>query len=224
MTIPVVTSNRINMPQVAEEVLARGDADLVSMARPFLADPEWIRKAAAGRADEINTCIACNQACLDHVFDARRRPSACLVNPRAGRETELVLLPTRRAQARRGGRRRTGRAGRGGRPRPSAGTASSCSRPTDEIGGQFDIARRIPGKEEFAETIRYYTRQLELTGVELHLGRRVGAERLAGASTRSCSPPACRRGCPTSPASTTRWSSLRRGRPRGKPRSGPGSR
>ncbi|QJY49722.1 NADPH-dependent 2,4-dienoyl-CoA reductase [Pseudonocardia broussonetiae] len=173
--IPVITSNRINMPEVAEEVLARGDADMVSMARPFLADPEWISKAAADRADEINTCIGCNQACLDHVFSGR--PMSCLVNPRAGRETELVLGP---APA----RRRVAVVGAGPAGLAAAVTAAERGHAVelfeanDDIGGQFAIARRIPGKEEFAETIRYYARRLELTGVTVHLGERVTARRI----------------------------------------------
>ncbi|EWC60070.1 2,4-dienoyl-CoA reductase [Actinokineospora spheciospongiae] len=177
VSIPVVTSNRINMPQVAEEVLARGDADLVSMARPFLADPEWVRKAAEGRDDEINTCIACNQACLDHVFANRK--ASCMVNPRAARETVLVLSPTRRAK-------RVAVVGAGPAGLSAAVALGGRGHDVDlfeaaaEVGGQFDIARRIPGKEEFAETIRYYTRQLELTGVKVHLSTRVDAQRLVG--------------------------------------------
>ncbi|PWW65633.1 NADPH-dependent 2,4-dienoyl-CoA reductase [Actinokineospora spheciospongiae] len=177
VSIPVVTSNRINMPQVAEEVLARGDADLVSMARPFLADPEWVRKAAEGRDDEINTCIACNQACLDHVFANRK--ASCMVNPRAARETVLVLSPTRRAK-------RVAVVGAGPAGLSAAVALGGRGHDVDlfeaaaEVGGQFDIARRIPGKEEFAETIRYYTRQLELTGVKVHLSTRVDARRLVG--------------------------------------------
>jgi 2,4-dienoyl-CoA reductase (NADPH2) len=178
VSVPLVTSNRINMPETAEEVLARGDADLVSMARPFLADPEWVNKAAADRSDEINTCIACNQACLDHTFTHKR--ASCLVNPRAAHETELVLLPTRRAK-------RVAVVGAG--PAGLAAATSLASRghsvelfeAEDEIGGQFNLARRIPGKEEFAETIRYFVRQLELTGVKLHLGHAVMASELAGA-------------------------------------------
>jgi 2,4-dienoyl-CoA reductase (NADPH2) len=177
VSIPVVTSNRINLPQVGEEVLARGDADLISMARPFLADPEWVLKATAGRADEINVCIACNQACLDHVF--ARRHASCLVNPRAARETELVLLPTRRT-------RRIAVVGAGPAGLSAAVTAAERGHDVElfeadnEVGGQFGIARRIPGKEEFAETIRYYERRLELTGVKLHLGHRAVAADLEG--------------------------------------------
>jgi len=177
VSIPVVTSNRINLPQVAEEVLARGDADLVSMARPFLADPDWVLKATTDRADEINVCIACNQACLDHVF--AKRKASCMVNPRAARETELQLLPTRRTK---------NIAVVGAGPAGCAAAVTAAERghsvelfeAGDEIGGQFGIAQRIPGKEEFAETIRYYRRRLELTGVKLHLGRRATVEDLAG--------------------------------------------
>ncbi|MGW1344877.1 oxidoreductase [Kribbella sp. NPDC002412] len=175
--IPVVTSNRINLPQVAEEVLARGDADLVSMARPFLADPDWVLKATTDRADEINVCIACNQACLDHVF--AKRKASCMVNPRAARETELQLLPTRRTK---------NIAVVGAGPAGLAAAVTAAERghsvelfeAADEIGGQFGIAQRIPGKEEFAETIRYYRRRLELTGVKVHLGRRASVDDLAG--------------------------------------------
>ncbi|MFD3925720.1 FAD-dependent oxidoreductase [Streptomyces sp. NPDC058614] len=176
--IPVVASNRINMPQVAEELLARGDADLVSMARPLLADPEWLAKAEAGRADEINTCIACNQACLDHTFT--RTAASCLVNPRAGRETTLRLDPVRRVK-------RVAVVGAG--PAGLSCAVSLAERghevelfeAADTIGGQFDIASRIPGKEEFAETIRYYRRRIERTGVTLHLNTRATADTLAAA-------------------------------------------
>ncbi|MEV6872536.1 NADPH-dependent 2,4-dienoyl-CoA reductase [Amycolatopsis sp. NPDC051128] len=175
--IPVVTSNRINMPQVAEEALSGGDADLVSMARPFLADPEWIRKAESGREDEINTCIACNQACLDHAF--KRKLVSCMVNPRAGHETTLTLAPTRRSK-----HVAVVGAGPAGLSAATAlaerGHRVELFEADDEIGGQFGIARRIPGKEEFAETIRYYQRRLEVTGVKLHLGRRVSATDLTG--------------------------------------------
>ncbi|MFF1610867.1 FAD-dependent oxidoreductase [Amycolatopsis sp. NPDC058278] len=175
--IPVVTSNRINMPQVAEEALSSGDADLVSMARPFLADPEWIRKAETGREDEINTCIACNQACLDHAF--KRKLVSCMVNPRAGHETTLTLAPTRRSK-----HVAVVGAGPAGLSAATAlaerGHSVELFEADDEIGGQFGIARKIPGKEEFAETIRYYRRRLEVTGVKLHLGKRVAAAELTG--------------------------------------------
>ncbi|OKJ98786.1 NADPH-dependent 2,4-dienoyl-CoA reductase [Amycolatopsis sp. CB00013] len=176
--IPVVTSNRINMPEVAEEALAGGDADLVSMARPFLADPEWIRKAETGREDEINTCIACNQACLDHAF--KRKLVSCMVNPRAGHETTLTLSPTRKTK-------RVAVVGAGPAGLAAAtglaerGHAVELFEADDEIGGQFGIARKIPGKEEFAETIRYYTRRLEVTGVKVRLGTRVAAADLVDA-------------------------------------------
>ena len=178
VNIPVVTSNRINMPEVAEEALTSGNADLVSMARPFLADPEWIRKAETGREDEINTCIACNQACLDHAF--KKKLVSCMVNPRAGHETTLTLAPTRKVK-------RVAVVGAG--PAGLAAATSLAERghtvelfeADDEIGGQFGIARKIPGKEEFAETIRYYTRRLEVTGVKVHLGTRASAADLVEA-------------------------------------------
>ncbi|HJQ42243.1 MAG TPA: NADPH-dependent 2,4-dienoyl-CoA reductase, partial [Jatrophihabitantaceae bacterium] len=175
VTVPVITSNRINMPQTAEEILARGDADMISMARPFLADADWVAKAADNRADEINTCIGCNQACLDHTF--QRKQATCLVNPRAARETTLVLAPTRVAK-------RIAVVGAGPAGLAVATTAASRGHAVDlfeaddEIGGQFNLARRIPGKEEFAETIRYFVRQLELTGVKVHLNHTATAEQL----------------------------------------------
>ncbi|MFF0610773.1 FAD-dependent oxidoreductase [Nocardia tengchongensis] len=173
--IPVCASNRINMPETAEEILTRGDSDLISLARPLLADPDWARKAQDARTDEINTCIACNQACLDHAFQAKT--VSCLLNPRAGHETELKLLPTRRT-------RKFAVVGAG--PAGLSAAVSLAQRghhvdlfeSDDKVGGQFDIARRIPGKEEFNETIRYFTRQLEITGVRVHLQTRATAEQL----------------------------------------------
>ncbi len=175
VTIPLVTTNRINMPQVAEDILARGDADMVSMARPLLADADFVRKAQTGRADEINTCIGCNQACLDHVFDKKR--ASCLVNPRACHETELNYLPAQR-------RKRIAVVGAGPAGLACATTAAlrghdvTLFEAASEIGGQFNMAKRIPGKEEFYETLRYFNRQLELTGVKLYLGKLVTAEEL----------------------------------------------
>jgi 2,4-dienoyl-CoA reductase (NADPH2) len=175
VAIPVIAANRINMPETAEEILTRGDADLVSMARPLLADPDWVAKARRARSDEINTCIGCNQACLDHSFALKR--ASCLVNPRAGYETELRLLPTRHAK-------RIAVVGAGPAGLAAATTAAGRGHrvelfeAADVIGGQFQLARRIPGKEEFAETIRYFTRQLELTGVTEHLSHRATAAEL----------------------------------------------
>ena len=178
VAVPLVTSNRINMPDVAERVLAAGDADMVSMARPFLADPDWVLKAEQGREDEINTCIACNQACLDHIF--RNKRCSCLVNPLACHETEWAVHPVRR-------RRDIGVVGAGPAGLSFATFAAgrghkvTLYEASGSIGGQFNMARRIPGKEEFDHTIRYYQKQIELTGVELKLGHRVSAEELAAA-------------------------------------------
>ncbi|WP_433605602.1 FAD-dependent oxidoreductase [Prescottella agglutinans] len=178
VSIPVVASNRINMPEVAEEILTRGEVQLISMARPMLADPMWVRKAEAGTPDEINTCIACNQACLDHAFVNKH--VSCLLNPRAGRETELTLLPTRR-------KKNLAVVGAGPAGLSAAlnlaqrGHAVTLFEARDEIGGQFGIAQKIPGKEEFAETIRYYRRQLVLAGVDVRLGTRVEAAELIDA-------------------------------------------
>ncbi|MCZ2419496.1 MAG: NADPH-dependent 2,4-dienoyl-CoA reductase [Burkholderiales bacterium] len=174
--IPLVTTNRINAPDVAEEVLARGDADMVSMARPFLADAEFVNKAAAGRADEINTCIACNQACLDHIFE--RKTCSCLVNPRACNETELVIRPA-------AAKKKVAVVGAG--PAGLAFATTAAERGHDvtlfeaapEIGGQFNLAKRIPGKEEFAETLRYFRRRLDATGVKVKVSHRATAAELA---------------------------------------------
>ncbi|KGN32824.1 2,4-dienoyl-CoA reductase [Knoellia sinensis KCTC 19936] len=174
-SLPVIATNRINMPEVAEEILGSGDADFVSLARPFLADPEWVRKAAESRVDEINTCIACNQACLDHTFKNQR--ATCLLNPRAVYETELVLGPTRRSK-------KVAVVGAGPAGLACATTLAERGHSVelfealDDIGGQFAIAQRIPGKEEFSESIRYFRRRIEVTGVTLHLGRRVTAAEL----------------------------------------------
>lgn len=175
LSVPVITSNRINTPEVAEQVLARGDADMVSMARPFLADPEFVRKAAENRADEINTCIGCNQACLDHIFDGKM--TSCLVNPRACHETELLILPTTEP-------RNIAVVGAGPAGLAAATTAARRGHQVtlfdaaSETGGQFNIAKQIPGKEEFYETLRYFNRQIELAGVELKLNHPVTAQQL----------------------------------------------
>jgi 2,4-dienoyl-CoA reductase (NADPH2) len=175
VSIPVVASNRINMPAEAESILQHGDADMISMARPFLADPEFVKKAAEDRADEINTCIGCNQACLDHTFSNKR--ASCLVNPRACHETELVYQKKAKA-------RRVAVVGAGPAGLSAATVAAECGHDvtlydsSDSIGGQFKIAMQIPGKEEFAETIRYFGRKIELTGVKLKLNQRVTREQL----------------------------------------------
>jgi 2,4-dienoyl-CoA reductase (NADPH2) len=176
VSVPVIASNRINMPDTAEEILASGEADLVSMARPFLADPEFVIKAATGRTDEINTCIACNQACLDHIFTDRL--ATCLVNPKACHETEFSeTLPDVK--------RRIAVIGAGPAGMACAATAAERGHEvvlfdaSDDIGGQLNLARRIPGKEqEFSELIRYFRRRLQKSGVELRLGKSVDAETL----------------------------------------------
>ena len=175
--IPLITTNRINDPAVAEAVLARGDADMVSMARPFLADADFVNKAAQNRADEINTCIACNQACLDHIFSMRL--CSCLVNPRACHETEMNVQPT-------AAKKNVAVVGAGPAGLAAAttlaqrGHAVTLFDAAKEIGGQFNLARRIPGKEEFGETLRYFGRLLELRKVTVNLGKRVTAEDLKG--------------------------------------------
>ncbi len=173
--IPLITTNRINMPEVAERILAHGEADMVSMARPLLADPDWVNKAKAGRSERINTCIACNQACLDHVFQNRR--ASCLVNPRACHETELKIEPA-------GVRKRIAVIGAGPAGMACASTlgerghAVTLIDKAGEIGGQFNYAKQIPGKEEFHETLRYFRHRLNDTGVNVQLGRTADAASL----------------------------------------------
>ncbi|SCK10553.1 NADPH-dependent 2,4-dienoyl-CoA reductase [Vogesella sp. LIG4] len=177
VSIPLITTNRINTPEVGEQILADGCADMVSMARPFLADAEFVNKAAAGRGDEINTCIGCNQACLDHIFQGKL--TSCLVNPRACRETELNYPPAAT-------RKKLAVVGAG--PAGMAFATIAAERGHDvtlfdaaaEVGGQFNVAKRIPGKEEFHETLRYFARRIETTGVALRLNTRVTAAELAG--------------------------------------------
>lgn len=175
VNLPLCATNRINAPDVAERILANGDADMVSMARPLLADPEFVAKAASGRADEINTCIACNQACLDHVF--QRKLVSCLVNPRACHESEIVVQAAAAA-------RRYAVVGAGPAGLACATTLAERGHAVDlyegaaVIGGQFNMAKRIPGKEEFHETLRYFTRRLATTGVHTHLATRVNAAQL----------------------------------------------
>jgi 2,4-dienoyl-CoA reductase (NADPH2) len=172
ITTPLVTSNRINTPEVAEQVLAEGCADMVSMARPLLADPHFVKKARLQQADQINTCIACNQACLDHVF--KNKLSSCLVNPRACHETELVYRPT-------SAKKRIAVVGAGPAGLTAAtvlaerGHAVSLFDAASEIGGQLNMAKQIPGKEEFHEMLRYFKRRVEVTGVDLRLGQSVAA-------------------------------------------------
>jgi len=175
--IPLVATNRINTPEVAEGILASGGADMVSMARPLLADAFFVQKASEGRADEINTCIACNQACLDHIF--KNQLTSCLVNPRACHETELVYKPTPR-------KRRFAVVGAG----PAGLTAATVLaerghevhlfEAASQIGGQLNMARQVPGKEEFHEMLRYFRKRVETTGVELHLDTHASATHLQG--------------------------------------------
>jgi len=179
--IPLIATNRINTPEVAEKVLADGMSDMVSMARPFLADPDFVNKAAAGQADRINTCIGCNQACLDHTFGGKI--TSCLVNPRACHETLMVQMPAPR-------RERIAVVGAG--PAGLAFATTAAQRGFDvtlfdaahEIGGQFNVAKQVPGKEEFFETLRYFGKQIELTGVQLKLGSKVSADDISAAGFR----------------------------------------
>ena len=178
VNVPLITTNRINTPQIAEQILADGDADMVSMARPFLADPEFVNKAAAGRSDEINTCIGCNQACLDHTLGGKL--TSCLVNPRACHETELNYLPAIEVK-------KIAVVGAGPAGLSAATVAAERGHQVtlfdsaSEIGGQFNVAKRVPGKEEFFETLRYFARKLQTTGVEVCLNTRVDvAQLLAG--------------------------------------------
>lgn len=177
ISLPVITTNRINDPEVAETILANGDADMVSMARPFLADAELMSKAATGRRDEINTCIGCNQACLDQIFAGKI--TSCLVNPRACHETLMPVVPAVT-------HKKLAVVGAG--PAGLAFAVNAAMRghqvilfdAASDIGGQFNIAKHIPGKEEFHETLRYYRRMLEITGVTLHLNHYAGPAELAG--------------------------------------------
>jgi len=178
VSIPLITTNRINTPEVGEQVLASGHADMVSMARPFLADPDFVNKAAANRADEINTCIGCNQACLDHTFSLKI--TSCLVNPRACHETEIIIKPTT-------AQKRIAVVGAGPAGMSFAVTAAerghavTLFEASSELGGQFNIAKQVPGKEEFYETIRYFKRQIEIHNVDLRLNTRVSAADLKAA-------------------------------------------
>jgi len=171
--IPLITTNRINTPEIAENILAEGHANMISMARPFLADPDFVNKAFENKGDEINTCIGCNQACLDHVFE--RKTASCLVNPRACYETEIILEPTKTPK-------KIAVVGAGPAGLSFSTTAAQNGHTVDlydgasEIGGQFNMAKRIPGKEEFYETLRYFTKMIEKTGVQLFLNQKVDAD------------------------------------------------
>jgi 2,4-dienoyl-CoA reductase (NADPH2) len=178
VSIPLITTNRINTPEVAEEVLATGQADMVSMARPFLADADFVNKAAENKSDEINTCIGCNQACLDHVFKQKR--ASCLVNPMACYETELVIDKVKQVKK---------LAVIGAGPAGLAFSVYAAERghhvelfdKISEIGGQFNVAKQVPGKEEFFETLRYFNKQLSLHDIKVHLNTEQSAEKLLAA-------------------------------------------
>jgi 2,4-dienoyl-CoA reductase (NADPH2) len=178
ITTPLVTSNRINTPEVAEQVLSDGCADMVSMARPLLADAHFVKKARLAQSDQINTCIACNQACLDHAF--KNKLASCLVNPRACHETELVYRPI----SANGAKKRVAVVGAGPAGLTAAtvlaerGHAVSLFDAASEIGGQLNMAKQVPGKEEFHEMLRYFKRRVEVTGVDLQLGKKVAASDL----------------------------------------------
>jgi 2,4-dienoyl-CoA reductase (NADPH2) len=177
VNVPVITTNRINTPEVAESILARGDADMVSMARPLLADAEFVKKARENRAEEINICIACNQACLDHTFEGKT--CSCLVNPRACRETELNYLPVKNVKA-------IAVVGAGPAGLACATVAANRGHSVSlfdrdsEIGGQFNMAKKIPGKEEFSESLTYFRNEVDRSGVNLQLDTKVTAEDLEG--------------------------------------------
>ncbi len=173
VNIPLITTNRINTPEIAEKILSDGHADMVSMARPLLADPEFVNKAFQNKSNEINTCIGCNQACLDHVFE--RKTASCLVNPRACFETEIVLQTTKSPK-------KIAVVGAGPAGLSFSTTAAQNGHDvylydaSSEIGGQFNMAKQIPGKEEFHETLRYYKQLLDKTGVQLYLNQKVDAD------------------------------------------------
>ena len=175
VSIPLITTNRINMPEVGEQILADKHADMVSMARPFLADADFVKKAMEGRRDEINTCIACNQACLDHTFN--HKSASCLVNPRAGHELEFQISPAKK-------RKKIAIVGAGPSGLSCAVTAAQCGHEVhlfeanSAIGGQFNMAKQIPGKEEFHETIRYFNKMIQVYGVQLFLNKKVNTDDL----------------------------------------------